>query len=181
MTALRPLVLVVALVAGLSCWPYEEPNTLEITFFAADSERDLLDAFPGMSFEISGAFGYSLRADSTPLLQGTIFSTDEFVVPSSGRLSTVLQITEHDRVIGHAAASWSLQGSSKWSLTFWRFFTPRSDFTEEPCLPEFAWGCHRDWSFPVYGDPDDFSRETGFLLVELKRLDTSWECDGCVL
>lgn len=178
MTAARPLVLAVVLVTGLSCWPHEEPNTLDVTFWVRDSDRSLADAFPGLSFEVSGAFSYSLSADS---MQGTVFSTDEFVVPSSGRLSAVLQIVEHDRVFGHATVSWSLQGSSKWRLIFYRFFTPRSDFTEEPCLPSFAWGCHQDWSFPVYGDPDDPRRETGFLLVVLKRLDTGWECGGCVL
>lgn len=36
-------------------------------------------------------------------------------------------------------------------------------------VQEFAWGCHSEWTFPVYGDPDDSSRKTGFLFVWLKR------------
>lgn len=32
-------------------------------------------------------------------------------------------------------------------------------------IQECDWGCPSEWTFPVYGDPDDSSRETGFLFV----------------
>lgn len=70
--------------------------------------------------------------------------------------------------------------SSRWTLTFSRGFTPTMG-SDLSCAPQFAWNCVERWTLPVYDNPDALDQETGFLRVELRRLDTSWECDGCVL